>query len=310
MSLVFIQPGRPMGLGGNRLALYSPLGSASTNPTGSTQSLIQTVSATAGWWDASSPSGLLGPGSTPVTTWNSAGSALIDLTGNDNNLIPFYSPSSTTPPVGASHLSGLLGGVGFPVTTPDLLQPALDARAGWQPPASTMGAASGWTWYFVWSRPNWRQGTSFNANPITLLTAGSQAILQVDSSGGANRLVLFPGADQVVLGARMTRRHTHSIIIRHSPSSGTDVWLDGNPIVQSVPWPASIPTGQVLLLHDGMAFGAAQCWLHEVAEWTRTLSDDDVTAVLTYAQRWVRGNRKGLYLIVNGQSNAINYAMN
>jgi hypothetical protein len=146
----------------------------------------------------------LGPGNTPATTWNSAGSALVDLTGNGNSLVPFYSPTSTTPPVGASHLSGLLGGVGFPIKTSGLLQPALDPSAGWQPPASIVGATSSWTWYIVWSRPNWRQGTTFNASPITLLAAGSRAILQVDSIGGANWLVLYPGTGQVILNAGMS----------------------------------------------------------------------------------------------------------
>ena len=162
----------------------------------------------------------------------------------------------------------------------------------------------------MWSRPNWRQGTSFNANPVTLLTIASQAILQIDSNGGANRLVLFPGKSEVVLSSAMARRHTHSIIIRYSPASGTDVWLDNNQIAQSVPWPAGSPAGQAILLHDGTFFGAAQCWLHEAATWDRALSSADVTAVLSYAGRWVRGSRKGLYLIFNGQSNAINYAMN
>jgi hypothetical protein len=301
-----------MGLGSNRLALYAPLGSTTTNPIppGSYQTLTQAVSGTAAWWDASSPGGLLGRGSTPVTTWNSAGSALIDLSGNGHNLIPFLSPVSSSLPVGASHLSGLLGGVGFPVKTSGLLQPALDPGAGWQVPASTVGPNSSWSWYLVWSRPNWRQGTSFDANAITLFATGSQALLQVDSKGGVNRLVLFPGASQFVLSTNMTRRHTHSILIRYSPASGADLWLDGVRVAQSAPWPAGMPAGQPMLLHDGTLFGGAQCWLHEAAEWTRPLSDTDVTAVLSYAGRWLRGNRKGLYFIVNGQSNAINYAMN
>ncbi len=92
--------------------------------------------------------------------------------------------------------------------------------------------------------------------------------------------------------------------------SGTDLWLDDAQVAQSVPWSPTAPTGQVMLLHDGTSFGAAQCWLHEAAEWNRTLSDRDVPAVLSYAERWVRGKRKGLYLLFNGQSNAINYSMN
>jgi hypothetical protein len=300
-----------MGLGGNHLALYSPLGSDATtsNPSGSSQTLTQAVSETLAWWDASSPAGLLGPGATPVTSWNSSGSALIDLTGNGNNLTPFLSPSGSSLPMGSPHLSGLLGGVGFPVKTSGLLQPALDPSAGWQVPTPALTATSSWTWYLVWSRPNWRQGTSSNANPITLLAIGSHAIVQVDSSGGANRLVLFPGGGQVVLSSSMARRHTHSIIIRYSAASGTDLWLDGTQVARSVPWPPGSPVGQILLLHDGTVFGAAQCWFHEAATWNRALSNADVTAVLSNATRWVRGNLKGLYLIFNGQSNAINYAL-
>jgi hypothetical protein len=310
MSLVFVHPGRPMGLGSNRLAMYAPLESTTNSiPPGSYQTLTQAVSGTVAWWDASSASGLLGLGSTPVTTWNSAGSALIDLTGNGHNLIPFLNPASSSLPVGASHLSGLLGGVGFPNKTLGLLQPALDPGAGWQVPASTISPNSSWTWYLVWSRPNWRQGTTFDANPITLFAAGSQPLLQVDGSGGVNRLVLFPGASQVVLSTKMARRHTHSILVRYSPASGADLWLDGVQVVQSALWPAGIPAGQSILLHDGTLFGGAQCWLHEAAEWTRALSDSDIAAVLSYAGRWVRGSRKGLYFLVNGQSNAINYAM-
>ena len=307
MSLAFIEPGHAMGLGNNRLALYGPL-SSTTTP--SSQILTDLVADTAAWWDASSQAGLLGLGNTPTTVWNTAASALIDLTGGGQNLVPLYNPASSKPPVGAPHLSGLLGGIGFPVTTSGLLQPALDPSAGWQLPGSTGSTTSGWTWYLVWSRPNWRQGAGPTSNPITLLTIGSLAVLQVDSSGGTNRLVLFPGSGQIVLTSDMTRRHTHSIILRYSPTSGTDLWIDNTQVAHSVPWTAQAPTGQITLLHDGTFFGGAQCWFHEAATWNRALSATDVTTVLSYAARWVRGNRRGLYLLFNGQSNAINYAMN
>lgn len=307
MSLIFTQPGRAMGLGDNRLALYAPLSSGTT--TVSSQSLLQVVSGTTAWWDASSPGGLLGLAGTPVTVWNSAGSTLIDLTGDGNNLAPFYNPINSNRPVGSPHLSGLLGGVGFSVATPGLLQPTLDPSAGWQSLGPALSATSSWTWYIVWSRPNWRQGSGFDASPITLLTIGSQAVLQVDSDGGANRLVLFPGTGQVVLNSSMSRRHTHSIVIRFSPVSGTDVWFDNSQVAQSVPWFPGAPAGQVLLLHDSTLFGGAQCWLHEAAAWNRALSNSDVTAVLSYAERWFRGSRRGLYFIFNGQSNAINYTL-
>ncbi len=295
-----------MAVGNNLLALYEPLPS---EPGASSQTLTQVVGGVAGWWDASLPGGLLGPGNTPVTVWNSAGTALIDLSGNAQNLVPFYSPTSSTAPQGLAHLSGLLGGAGYPVTTSGLLQPGLDPNAGWQIPGSAAGATTSWTFYLVWSRPNWRQGTGFDANPITLLTIGSEPILQVDSAGGPNRLVLFPGPGEIVVNSTMARRHTHAIIIRYSPASGADLWLDGVQIAQSVPWSPAALSGPVLLLHDGTFFGAAQCWLHEAAQWNQVLSNTEVAAVFTYAGRWVCGPRKGLYFIVNGQSNAINYSI-
>ena len=310
MSLVFVQPARAMGIGRNQLALYAPASADAGGAGGTSSALTALVSGTIGWWDASLPSGLSGLGSTPVTAWNSPGRALIDLTGNGHDLLPFTSPASSSAPQGSAHLSGLLGGAGFPTATAGLLQPALDPGAGWQQPASSASATSSWTWHLVWSRPNWRQGTSFDNNPITLLTVGSHPILQVDSSGGANRLVLFPGVGQVVVSTGITRRHTHSIVIRYSPASGADLWLDDNQVARSAAWSSSAPSGPVLLLHDGTIFGAAQCWFHEAAEWNRALSDADVSAVRLYAGRWARGVRKGLYLLFNGQSNAINYTLN
>jgi hypothetical protein len=311
MSLLFVQPGHPMGVGNNLLALYAPLPSETTSSgSGGSSTLIQVVPGATGWWDASTPAGLMGPANTPVTVWNSPGSALVDLSGNNQNLVPFYSPPNSNLPLGSPHLSGLLGGVGFPVTTAGLLQPALDPGSGWQLPGSTTGATSNWTWYLVWSRPNWRQGTSSDASPITLLTMGSEPVLQVDGYGGANRLVLFPGPAEIVVNSGMARRHTHSIVIRYSQASGADLWLDGTQIAQSVPWAPGTLSGPVLLLHDGTPFGAAQCYLHEAAEWNQALSSSDVSALITYAGRWIRGARRGLYFVFNGQSNAINYAMN
>jgi hypothetical protein len=177
-------------------------------------------------------------------------------------------------------------------------------------PASQASATSAWTWYLVWSRPNWRQSSGVDTQAITLLSIGSQPVLQVDSKGGTGRLVLFPGRNQVVVSTSMTRRHTHSILLRYTPTAGADLWLDGTQVAHSARWSATAQTGPVLLLHDGTATGAAQCWLHEAAEWTRALSDAEVTSVSAYAGRWVRGVRKGIYLLFNGQSNALNYTLN
>ena len=308
MTLMFVRPGVPMGIGANRLGLYAPL--ASSIGTTPSQTLPQLVANTTAWWDASAPGGLLGPGGSPISVWNSAGTALIDLTGGGKSLAPFYNPLTSNLPVGAPHLSGLLGGAGFPASSPTLLQPALDPAAGWQVSAATVASGSSWTWLVVWSRPNWRQGTNVDTQPITLMTIGTQPLLQIDSSGGGNRLILFPGSGQVVVSTTMARRHTHSFLLRYSSASGADLWLDNVQIATGVSPPAGGFSGQILLLHDGSSFGAAQCWLHEAAEWNRSLSDSDAALVLSYAARWVRGPRKGIYFIINGQSNAINYTLN
>lgn len=300
-----------MNIGNNRLALYAPLQDAVTAPASSSSpGLFQAAPGMAGWWDASSASGLLGLGNTGVDLWTEPGSALIDLSGNGQNLVPFSTVSHSSLPVGSPHLSGLLGGAGYPVGTTNLLQPALDPDAGWQHPGPGPDATASWTWYLVWSRPNWRQGSSQDESPITLLTIGGKPILQVDSRGGNGRLTLCPGIGQVVVSSLMSRRHTHSAIIRYSPASGMDFWLDDIQGAASVPWIASGHVNPTILLHDGTVSGAAQCWLHEAAKWTERLSDVEVTAVNGYSERWVRGARKGLYFLINGQSNAINYSLN
>jgi hypothetical protein len=312
MSLLFVGPGRSMALGNNRHALYAPFPSGTSSVSLSTPhlTLTQAVRDISGWWDASNPGGLLGLNNAPMSAWNAPCRALIDMSASGRNLSPYFSQTSSGLPQGTPHLSGLLGGVGFPVASSGLLQPVLDPSAGWQIPSPTISATADWTLFLVWSRPNWRQGTNVDSNPIAILNVGSQTVLQLDSRGPGNRLVLFPGTNQVVASSSMTRRHTHSIVIRYSVTLGTDLWLDSVRVARSVPWSGGAQSGPVMLLHDGTPLGAAQCWFHEAADWRRALSDAEVLSVMGYARRWALGTRKGLYFIVNGQSNAINYSMN
>jgi len=128
---------------------------------------------------------------------------------------------------------------------------------------------------------------------------------------GSNRLLLFPGASsEAILSTALTRRHTHSVILRHRPGLGVDAWLDGARVVSGVANPISSGTAQrLVLLHDTTVLGGAQCWFHEAATWERALTDAEMATLLQSAARWRRGPRRGVTLMVNGQSNAINYAL-
>jgi len=89
-----------------------------------------------------------------------------------------------------------------------------------------------------------------------------------------------------------------------------DVWLDAAQVASAASAPESFAGGSFVLLHDTTVLGGAQCWLHEAAAWTNSINDADVSILLAYATRWVRGKRVGVMLVVNGQSNAINYSLN
>ena len=141
--------------------------------------------------------------------------------------------------------------------------------------------------------------------PVTLLSFGSVPIVQMDSSAGSGRLILFPGANQtVVSGVTLTRRHTHSLVMTFSTSAGVNVWLDGTQVATGVTNRAG-SGGVATLLHDTSSGGGAQCWFHEAAWWTSALTGSDIVTILAYAARWTRGTRRGINVLVNGQSNAL-----
>ncbi|MEI7714114.1 MAG: hypothetical protein WCI94_21950 [Rhodospirillales bacterium] len=187
----------------------------------------------------------------------------------------------------------------------------MDPDLGFQVPGSIVDWDNAWTWYFVWSRPNWRQGSGHDTGPTTLLSIGTMPLLQADGPGSGNRLVLFPGPAQTAIAHTLARRHTHSIVLRSAAGGGVDVWLDGDRVANGAPRP-QIPSGTppILFLHDGTVLGAAQCWFHEAACWPRALTAIEIGQVLTYSTRWFRGSRRSVLLLIDGQSNAINYALN
>ena len=309
MGVALVAPGLPMGIGGGRLALWQSLsGTAPPSSGGFIGPFPNAIAGLAGWWDAGTPSGALGPSGAPVGIWNGTVASLADKSGNGRNLTPYAFASSPGVLQAIPRLSGLLGGVGRVVSGATV--PALDPDLGFQIAGTSLAINADWTLYFVWSRPNRRQGSGSDTNPITLLAANGVPLLQADSAVGQGRLVLLPGAGDVALTNSLTRRHTHSVILRHRTGIGIDAWLDAAQVATAVSYPAIASGSSVHLLHDGTPSGAAQCWLHEAATWQRGLSDAEVTTLLACATRWHRGARSGLLLIVNGQSNAINYSLN
>ena len=299
-----------MSTGTGGLALWQPLtSSGGAAPSGTIQ--LTSLPGLAGWWDAATPSGFAGTTGSAVSGWNQAVAALVDKSGGSNPLTPFTFASPSGLPLGAGRLAGQLGGVGRFAAISNPVTPPLDPDLGFQahlPPVDWNGS---WTWYFVWSRPNWRQGSGRDANPVTLLAAGTTPLLQADSLGGNNRLVLFPGSAQTVLTQSLTRRHTHSIIFQSQVGGGVNVWLDGAQVAAGIARPQFPPSAApVLFLHDGTLLGAAQCWFHEAACWQRAVTTAEIAQLLFYATRWYRGSRRSILLLVDGQSNAINYSLN
>ena len=314
MSIAFVAPGRSMQIGSGQVALWRPLSRASSAATdGSFDGpWPNTIPGLSGWWDAGSLSAALGPSGAPVGTWNSAVAGLQDKSGSGGALTPWSCATGTGSPVMTPRLAALLGGLGRVAGGAATLAPALDPDLGLRLANVPFRSGVAWTRYLVWSRPNWRQNSGRDADPITLIASGNTPVLQVDSAGGHGRLLLFPGASgETVTTVTLTRRHTHAVVMRNRPGTGVDAWLDNARIASGAANPiASSDPAPMTLLHDTTPFGGAQCWFHEAATWERALADAEVATLLQCEGRWSRGPRCGVLLVVNGQSNAINYALN
>jgi hypothetical protein len=290
-------PGMPM--------LYAPLGTAvaTSNPMLASAGLI-------GWWDASAPSGLLASSGTVLTAPGLPVASVADKSGSGMPLSVYHAASSgTNAPLATPRLNGLLGGVGFNLVVPPTIPtgtqqlPVMDPDQGLLSGSVAIGSGHAWTLTLVWSRPNWRQASTAAS---TLLSIGGTPILQVDNNGGT-RLVLFPGGGQTVLTTGLTRRHTHAVILRNTPGVGLDVWLDSTQVASAVANPlASSLNSSLLFLHSGLGGGGAECWFHEAAVWNASLSASNIAGLQSYLTRWVLGPRKGVQIMVSGQSNSGN----
>jgi len=59
-----------------------------------------------------------------------------------------------------------------------------------------------------------------------------------------------------------------------------------------------------VLMHEMDLQGAAQLWFHEMATWERALDATDMATLIACGRRWVLGPRKGVSLLIMGQSNS------
>ncbi len=312
MGMIFTAPGSPLQATRSYRLLAGPLASGAPPPAGFfTGPYPSAISGLSGWWDAGLLAGLRDSSGQPVTVANSIIGSIADKSGLGTSLLPFHILADTNPAAtfAAPRVNGYLGAVGAPDGAVLSYGPTLDADWGLQHPGLEFGSGVSWTRYLVWTRPNWRQGTYYvNNQPIPLIhtNAGAGAtILQADSAEGSN-LTLFPGtSSQIVLLNTLTRRHTHAVILRNTPGLGVDVWLDGVQLASGVVNPLSASAkAAVLLLHDGMIQGSAQCWFHEAATWERALTATEITKLIAAQARWVLGSRRGVNLLLMGQSNA------
>jgi len=304
MSVFQAAPGVSQGLGEGQILLAAPLaGAAPAPPAPVTSATPSSIAGLSGWWDAGVAANMVNAAGVPLASLSGgAVAALTDLSGSGTAMVP------SSPVQAAPRINGLLGGAGLP--TPMQagagLAPLLDPSIGFGVSGLSMGSGSSWTRYLVWTRPNLRAGTSTDADPVALLTIASTVVLALDSVA-AGRLVLFPGASQTVLSVTMERRHTHNVILRYTAGAGVDAWLDGVKVASAVanPLPGG-SAGTLTFLSDTTPTGSAQCSFNEAATWEQALTSAEVTTLITASARWICGARRGVNLLVIGQSNAVN----
>lgn len=308
MNLVSTGPGAPLLSGTGHL--FSRPGASGAAASAFAGPAPAAIAGLAGWWDGAALGALLDSNGNPLTAWNAPVAALADKSGAGTALLPFHIASDTAPnaTMAVPRVNGFLGAVGSPDPAIAQYGPTLDPDWGLSLAGFDLGSAAAWTLYLVWTRPNWRQGTiQVNSDPTPLIHAMATGNTIVSAAGPAGGgLVLFPGtAASASISASLDRRHSHALILRNTPGSGVDVWLDGAQVLTAAanPLPARA-AGQVLLFHDNTVQGSAQCWFHEAACWTHALDAADIATLIACQGRWVLGARRGVNLLVMGQSNA------
>lgn len=315
MSLIFTKPnGRFVMAAPGRPMLAQPLATTPgvTAPVVTPPAVLGLSAKTGltGWWDAGLAAGMLDATGTSLAAFGAPAAAIADKSGGGAALTVWHAAASgSTPPIATPRLNGLLGGLGLNLVVPPNVPmsgqqlPVMDPDQGLISAAMALGSATAWTVSLVWSRPNWRQNSGV---PSPLLSIGGTTVLAADNNGGG-RLVLFPGGQQTALVSNLTRRHSHAVILRNTPGLGVDVWLDAVQVATAAANPmASSLNAPLLFLHNGAAAGGAECWFHEAAVWNHALTATDIATVQAYQGRWILGPRKGIQVLVTGQSNAGN----
>ncbi len=311
MGMAFATTGVPLAVKGIMPSplLVGPMGNGAAGApySGPTPAAIMGLT---GWWDAGSLGSMQDSAGNAIESWNSVVAAMTNKVAGGSSLIPYHisidaKPSAT---LAVPRINGFLGAVGSPDPAVTLYGPTLDSDWGLALPTIDLGSGIAWTLYLVWTRPNWRQGTyTGNDSPIPLLhaSAADVTVLQAGGTDGSG-LTLFAGSQSAIaITPNLTRRHSHAVILRHMPGVGIDVYIDGAPVVRGAvnPLPTS-SIGALLFLHDGTVQGSAQCWFHEAAVWAHALDIADMTILIGCQARWMLGARRGVNLLVMGQSNA------